>query len=232
MKKITILSTHLLLIIIGMTAHATSLTPPVCQSFDQNNQIECVYQADDNAPLYAITNTPYALCSQAVCHRDNADPESATCICPVYHQQAELADWQKVSVGPQSLTDSQPAYVGDKLTAVISNFSLASFANPTEAKPTQCQFDQPQPWASCFGATCQVRYQDIDGQQVPIAACQCAVKVSSQFISLGPAHADQCQREGDSLWAATVMPNAAINKAIIFDMYRRYFPNQVNVPEP
>jgi hypothetical protein len=231
MKKITIILTHLLLVIVGMTSYAASLTPPVCQSSGQDSQTECMYQVDDTTQLYAMTNTPYALCSQAICSRDSEDAELATCICPVYHRQAELANWQKVSVGPHSLTDSPPTYVGDKLTTVMSNFSLANFANFADVKPTRCQFDQPQPWASCFGATCQVRYQTIDGQEVPIAACQCPIKASTQFISLGPTDASQCQTSGNALWAATVMPNAATNKAIIFDMYRRYFTDQVNVPE-
>ena len=55
--------------------------------------------------LYGQTNVPYALCSKALCTIDKRTG-TATCVCPIYGLEGDK-DWQKASVGPKNLRETQ-----------------------------------------------------------------------------------------------------------------------------
>ncbi len=120
--------------------------------------------------LYAETNLPYALCSKALCTINPKNPRKATCVCPIYGLKENKA-WQKASVGPKNLQNTQPTLKNGNLETVVSNYSMANIKDRKNIPQTTCRFKNPAPWANCIGVRCRVKY--IMG--TPMAVCACPI---------------------------------------------------------
>mgnify|MGYP006913921750 CR=1 FL=1 len=181
----------------GGTTPSSATTSITCTENVKESIEECVINSNGTI-FYGFNNTPYALCSEALC---NAVPgESlASCSCPIIN----AFDWKSASQSPNNHANSMPTFNLDgSLKTVQSDYSWAN--NPPY--PGQCYFDTPHPWASCFGVRC-----DVSGDT---ALCQCPIKYSTHFIFELPS--SSCDTPTNQIWSAAPNITGYNNMGLIY----------------
>ncbi|MBT4855966.1 hypothetical protein HOM50_00140 [bacterium] len=212
----------ILAILLILSGTSLGKTPQLLGTQSIGDQTVYAYQKNGSSKLYAMDNVPYALCSKALCTIDPNNPKMSICICPIYGLKTDPA-WQRISVGPKSLKQTQPTYSQNgQLKTVVSNYSIANTTpdvkHDLSAPATACLFKTKTPWANCFGIRCKVQYQ-ADGS--PQAICQCPLVKSSTFVSVGPKNTSECQQPSDKAWSAASTGQGPDNNYILREVYKK-----------
>lgn len=193
-----------------------------CKSIEGLNEVsQCVY--DDHkggSVIYGIKNMPYALCSKAICTYDSGS-QVASCVCSVQ----DVEGWKLLSVGPSGYVSAKPTWDSNhNLQTLQSNYSKANVDDFAIPSSTACHFDEPRPWANCFGVRCNVETLIVNGESQQVAICECPVVQSKDFV-IGYSDESYCHQPDNKAISATFSGNVAKsgNKAIS-DMYQKYYP--------
>ena len=202
----------------------------------KSNNIQCIYSvtgqkinnSNKTSRLYVNTDMLYASCAHVLCNINPKKTSSATCICPVIGANEETQAWKKLSVGPIFFEINHEKYYGEKLKQVAANFSLADRQQPSTLKGTHCQFDQPIPWAYCFGRQCQVYYQSKNNKTVPMAKCNCKIIKTNSFVIAGSDDPNECKTPPDKVWSAATEKQTKNMADVILDSYKRFHPQIIS----
>ena len=176
---------------------------------------EDIQDPEATSNLYGETSLPYALCSKALCTIDETTGK-ATCVCPIYGLKGDK-NWQKASVGPKDLKDTQPTVKNGRLETVVSNYSMANIKDRQNVPQTTCRFKKPTRWANCFGVRCKVTYNN--GK--PKAICECPMVKTKEFVSIGPKGKSECQKAPNQVWSAATKNQGQNNNYIMTEMYKK-----------
>lgn len=159
--------------------------------------------------VYFYKETPYALCSKALCTWK--DGQKATCFCPiVYPNKLQKDDaWMGASLSPYNSEKTSATYKDDKINTVVSTFSLANIVSIGKISACPAKNDIEYSWADCFGIRCDVT------QNPSVAECKCPVRQSRNYISMGVKSENLCftgKPDGDNYsfgWSAEALKMGA-----------------------
>lgn len=128
--------------------------------------IVCVTCGHDMLSPGGVCDKKYALCTSAPCIPDPENPNKAICFCEVYTGK---------SFG-QIACDRRMNFVDEKGIEHLT--STYSFAQYDSKKTLTCP--DGSPWTFCLDKPCTV-----DPADPKKAICQCEVKHSGEFVTLG-----------------------------------------------
>ena len=231
--KVRIALSSLALVFITISCMAASPELLRCHvPSKKSHNIQCIYlvtgqqinHPNKTSRLYVNTDMLYASCSHVLCNINPNKASTATCICPLVGTDEEMPAWQKLSVGPLFFEINHPKYNGKTLEKIAANFSLADTQKPTEFKNTTCKFDQPTPWAYCFGRQCQVYYPSEKAGTLPMAKCNCKVIKTNAFVIEGSWNSDDCKTPTNKVWSAATEKQAENLLNVMLDSYKRFHP--------
>ncbi|MED7787764.1 hypothetical protein [Francisella sp. 19X1-34] len=174
--------------------------------------------------VFFYKKTPYALCSKALCTWKNG--EKATCFCPIiYPEKLQKEDaWMGASLSPYDSEKTSSTYKNDRITTVVSTFSLANIISIGKISACPAKDDLEYSWADCFGVRCDVT------QNPSVADCKCPIKKSKDYISMGVKSENLCftgkpNPKGYSFgWSAESLKMGSRDQDILISFYKKYFP--------
>ncbi len=210
----------------GCVTGTTGLSEKCVDVNGQKNITQCTFVDDKTATvIYGTKNMPYALCSKAICDYD-PNSQQAHCVCDVQNDTG----WTSASVGPSAYVSSQPTWDdANQLQTLQSNYSKANVTDFNVPSSSNCHFEEPKPWANCFGVRCQVQTVTLNNKSEQIAVCTCPVVQTKDFV-IGYSDNSHCQQHADKAISATYPGSFATsgNQAIM-DMYQNYYPDSPSV---
>lgn len=194
-----------------------------CKPVGNQGAQACAYKiaGESSVSLYGFTHIAYALCSKALCTVDAANPKFANCSCSVY----DTTGWQSASLSPNTYKQAHPIYKHKTLQTVYSNYSMANLTSFNTTAGFNCQFNQPMPWANCFGAKCSVSKQMVNGVATLTASCACPITQSTSFTSPGPNSQAQCTTNSNQVWSAVQPMTSTYGTDPILLLYKKLYPD-------
>lgn len=89
-----------------------------------------------------------------------------------------------------------------RLVSVQSNYSMANLTDFSKPANNQCKYDQPKPWANCYGVRCNVETITLNGKSEQVASCVCPVNNDTSFL-IGASGSSACNLPKGKIWSAT-----------------------------